>query len=202
MSVQGDISAYLQSLEPDVTKGYVPATAEAVAEKTGVSREKVNKTFYNLMTRGKIELVRGPNNRSIIGYRNITPDESRVRVAGNGHRDTGRVRQAEPVKVEHGQQRPRGLATPMLDEYQTAKQIFDRTVERLGPLMAAEFKANPYAEEGIRLRDRLATIEPQYSEMARELEQANRDLRALRRKHQTEMAEDAVKRGAVVTHGD
>ena len=68
--------------------------------------------------------------------------------------------------------------------------------------MTAEFKTNPYAEEGLRLRDRLATLEPQYSEMARELEQANRDLRALRREHQNDMAADAIKRGAVATHGD
>lgn len=201
MSVQGDITQFLQSLEPDVKVGYVPLTAEQVAEKTNVSREKVNKTLYNLMTRGKVELVRGPNGRSVIGYRNVSPAEGRVQRT-TPKPDTGRVRQAEPVMLQPGQARPRGIATPMLDEYEAARNIFNRTVERLGPLMDGQFKSNPYAEEGIRLRDRLGLIEPQVSELQRELEQANRDLRALRKQHQSEMLEGALQSGALATHGD
>ena len=64
MSAQGDIATYLQSLSPEGGKDFIPITAEQVAQKTGVSRDKVNKTFYNLMTRGRIELVRRPLQRT------------------------------------------------------------------------------------------------------------------------------------------
>jgi hypothetical protein len=198
--VQGDIAEYLRRFSPDA-QGYIPLTPDQMAAQTGYARVKVNKSLFNLMSRGRIELIRGPNGRAIIGYRNLDAPDRRRR--SNGTTPTPeRVRLATPVVVPPAQPRPRGIMTPALDEYTRAKGRFNQLVNELGPLVEARFEENRYAEEGLRLRDRLNLIEPQFGQLRRELDEANRDLRVLRGRKQAEMTEAAITAGAMVQHGD
>jgi len=185
MSVQGDIFAFLQTHEPG-ERGYVPMTSPQMAIQGGWNRDRVNSVLFSLMTSGRIELIRGSNGRNIIGYKVLEP-----------HRQ---VRQAPTPRAELVS--TRRVPTPHLDAYIAAKAKFDHLVADLGPLVHAEFSEDPYAEEGLRLLDRLNRIEPQFGDLRRELDEAQRDLRHLRGRVRSEMAASAVSEGATIVNGD
>lgn len=203
MSVQNDIHNYLATMAKGATGDYVPATPEMVSTQLGVERNKVNKTFFNLMTHNKIEVLRGPNGRSIIGYRLIAEPgapKREVRVP----RQVDRERQAEVVVVAPGAHltRRRGLLTPSLDAYADAKHRFLGVKEEFGGLVEASFNENPYAEEGLQLKGRLESIETQWSELRRRLDETERELKYLRGSRRDELAKSAIESGAMVQHGD
>ena len=200
MSVQADVAEFLRRFEPDST-GYIPLTPKEVAAQTGYSADKVNKTLFNLMIHGKIELVRGPNGRTILGYRNTDAPVDGRKARGHGA-TSRRERLSEPVTIHPGQAKPaRGsVPTPHLDEYERQKKRFQSLVDELGPLVRAEFEQNTYAEEGLLMKARLASIEFDYSRIRRENEEMDRDLRTLRGRRHSDMTAAALRDGSMVTH--
>lgn len=183
MSTQGAIFDFMKTLKPEEGDGYVPANANQIALQTGFDRDKVNKTLFNLSHTGKIELVRGPNGRDIIGYRVLDASERPAR------RQPVLSRPA-PVTVAHPRPgRARTTSTPALDAYALAKERFEGMRADFGELVEATFNTNPYAEEGLRVKERLDIMEARVVELQEELAEAERDLKYLRGKKQTEIAE-------------
>lgn len=192
MSVQSDVHNFLATIAKGATNGdYIPMDPGRVAEQVGTTRNKVNKTLFNLTQGNKIELQRGQNGRSITGFRLLAePTLPRPRAL----KKEGRPRLERPVVLMPDQpRRRRGLPTPHLDEYALSKEKFARLRDELGPFIEAEFKENPYAEEGLMLRERLAHIEDNYSETFRRNEELERDLRYLRGRVNREQAESVAK---------
>jgi hypothetical protein len=190
--VQSEIHEFLASVakgQPD--SKFIPLDPGTLATQVGTSRNKVNKTLFNLRVTDKIELERGPNGRSITGFKLLAGPAERKRVA----RKPGRQRLDTPAVLNPGapRRRSRGLPTPALDDYALAKQKFGRMRDELGDLVTAEFKTNPYAEEGLMLRDHLASVEEHYAETSGKVEGLERDLRALRRLQNREMAEGVTR---------
>jgi len=187
LSVQSEIHEFLASVAKDQPDGkFLPLDPGTLATQVGTSRNKVNKTLYNLNVSNKIELERGANGRSITGFKLLAGPSEKPRVA----RKPGRPRLDSPIVLHPGTvRRRRGLPTPNLDEYAAAKEKFGRMRDELGDLISAEFRTNPYAEEGLMLRDHLASIEDHYAETSAKVEGLERDLRALRRLQSREMAE-------------
>lgn len=204
MSAQGQITEFLRALKPEGDA--VSLTPNQIALQTGVSREQVNKTLYNLSAHERVELVRGQNGREIVGLKLLDLEPRQrggARVKGDSATKRERVRYAEPVAVEaHTPRRTVSVRTPMLDEYARAKSRFEQLKTDFGDLVEATFKENPYAEEALRLRDRLLVSEQQQSELRRERDEFERDFRALRARRHTEIAQEAAKNGAVATSGD
>lgn len=202
MSVQSELVQFLRRFSPEPGRDFVPLTPEEVAAQTGYSREKVNKTLFNLMVHGKVELVRGPNGRQIVGFRNTDAPVDARRREGAAPQRPARQRLASPMLIEPGHPKPRSFATPRLDEYLEAKRKFQRLTEELGPLVRAEFEENPYAEEANQLRMRLASVEAEFMRMRREHDEAMTDLRVLKGRRQADMTRSAMEAGALVTHSD
>lgn len=189
MSVQADVHAFLTSVAKGATNGdFIPMDPGKVAEQVGTTRNKVNKTLFNLNVTKKIELQRGPNGRTIVGYRVLEEPSDRRRTVAR--RPVGRPRLSQPVVIQPGAPRRRGLPTPHLDEYSAGKEKFDRLREELGDLIDAQFRANPYAEEGLMLKERLASVEEHYAQVLHENETMARDLRALRGRVNRELREE------------
>lgn len=200
MSVQSELVQFLRRFSPEPGLDYVPLTPEEVAAQTGYSREKVNKTLFNLMVHGKVELIRGPNGRQIIGFRNTDAPVDARRREGAAPPRQSRQRLPSPMLIEPGHAKPRSFSTPRLDEYLEAKRKFQRLTEELGPLVRAEFEENPYAEEANQLRMRLAAVEADFIRLRNEHLQAVGDLRAIKGRRQAEMTRSAMEAGAIVVH--
>lgn len=183
MSTQGAIFDFMKTLKPEEESGYIPANANQIALQTGFDRDKVNKTLFNLSHTHKIELVRGPNGRDIIGYRVLDATERPAR------RQPVLSRPA-PVTVTHARPgRARTTSTPALDAYAMAKERFEAMRADFGELVEATFNENQYAEEGLRVKTRLDIMEARVVELQEELAEAERDLKYLRGKKQGEIAE-------------
>lgn len=199
MSAQGEVTEFLRAMKP---KGdTLPITPNQIAIQTGISREQVNKTLYNLSARSRVELLRGDNGREIVGLKLI---DLEPRQRGGARKKGGgveRVRYADPVEV-HGTARRLSLRTPALDEYARAKSRFDSIKADLGELVEATFRENPYAEEGLRLRERLANIEQQLIEVRHEKDEVERDYRSLRARKMADIAAEVERTGTQVKHGD
>lgn len=202
MSVQSDVHEFLTTVAKGTTNGhFIPMDPGRVAEQVGTTRNKVNKTLFNLTQSGKIELERGPNGRTITGFKLLQEPADNRRKPGVV-RKIGRQRLAQPAVLMPDQaRRRRPLPTPHLDEYESGKEKFERLQAELGDLIDAQFRANPYAEEGLMLRDRLASVEAHYAEVMRENESMSRDLRALRGRVEREIASN-VARGEQANAGD
>lgn len=200
MSVQSDIHEFLASVAKGHNGDFVPMEPGTMADQVGVSRNKINKTLFNLSTTGKIELQRAENGRNIIGFKVLEGPVQRQR---NGTKRLTRTRLAEPVTIQPGQvKRRRTLPTPAIDAYAHSKETFNRLTTELGEYITAEFNTNPIAEEALMLRERLDSIEGQWSDMRARLDEAEREARALRGRHQRELAEAVAKEGTAVSHGD
>lgn len=202
MSVQSDIHGFLSTIAKGATDGkFVPMDPGKVAEQVGVNRNKVNKTLFNLVHSGKIELQRGEDGRRIVGFKMLAePSPPRVRRIENA----GRQRLARPALLspEQARTRRRSLPTPHLDEYAASKAKFERLTEELGDFVQAEFNENPYAEEGLALRERLQHIEGNWADLITERDELRRDLRALRGRVNRELAESIEANGQSVKGGD
>src|SRR5687768_7137593 len=147
MSVQSDVHSFLATVAKGSSNGdYIPMDPGKVADQVGTTRNKVNKTLFNLTQAGKIELERGPNGRSITGFKLLTEPAVQTRTIRKG----GRTRLSTPSVIQPGQtMRRRSIQTPRLDEYEHSKAKFERLTRELGDLVTAEFRADPYAEEGL-----------------------------------------------------
>lgn len=201
MSVQSDVHQFLATVaKGSENGGFIAMDPGKVAEQVGTTRNKVNKTLFNLTHSGKIELERGPNGRSITGFKLLAePSEVKPRAVAKRR---GRQRLASPATIQPGQAlRRRSIQTPRLDEYEHSKQKFERLTRELGDFVHAEFNANPYAEEGLALRERLNHIEDTYGTVVRENEELKRDLRALRGRVTRELGESVASESRV-TSGD
>lgn len=199
MSAQGQVTDFLRSLKPE--GDVLRLDPNKVALQTGVSREQVNKTLYNLKAHGRIELLRDEGGRAITGIKVIDLEPRQrggARVKGQSAEKHTRVRGSEETVTR----RFASLRTPMLDDYQRAKSRFEQMTSDFGDLVEATFRENPYAEEGLRLRERLAHIEAQYSDLRAERDELERDYRALRARKQATIAEEVAKNGTGVVHGD
>lgn len=200
MSAQGEVTEFLRAMKP---KGdTLPITPNQIAIQTGISREQVNKTLYNLSARSRVELLRGDNGREIVGLK-VLDLEPRQR--GGARKQNGgveRVRYSDPVESQGGPARRLSLRTPALDEYARAKSRFDSIKADLGELVDATFRENPYAEEGLRLRERLANIEQQLIEVRHEKDEVERDYRSLRARKMADIAAEVERTGTQVKHGD
>lgn len=74
MSVQRELHAHLAALAARSDLGRpVAVSAAALGEALRVPVPCVSKTLHNLELHGKIALVRGPNGRSIVGFRLLAP---------------------------------------------------------------------------------------------------------------------------------
>lgn len=193
MSVQFQVHEFLATSAKDRADEWIAMDPGQVADGCGLDRNKVNKTLFNLSHAGKIELQRGPNGRSIIGYKLLAPPSARA-VATPITR-LPRRRFENPVKVMPGQRRRSSVPTPHLDEYANAKDRFAILTEQFGELVEATFHANAYAEEGLLLRERLAASEQQWIDMRAELDACQRELRMSRRPV-------PVDGNSLVTHGE
>ena len=211
MSMQGDVQSFLATMAKDAKDQTVTITPDQIALQTGITRDKVNKTLNNLMTRKRIELLRGPNGRSITGYRMLeVPTDKRRRSNGNGHApqpehhvaDQPEVQSAEPEEHQPRQYRRRLVITPLLDQYVAQKKKFEAIVEEFGDRIEASFRADPLAEEGLALQERLTIVEQQLHEWRARAEEAERNERALRTRHVQAVERKAVEAGAVAVHGD
>jgi hypothetical protein len=187
MSLQSDVAQFMESLQPDEDKGYVPLDVVVISKQLGYASDKVSKALYNLGNRGKVEFVRGPNGRDIIGFRPIDLSDRR------GKRAVAKVQHTKPTSRVY---------TPHLDEYATIKGKFNRFLAEMGPLVTATFEENKYAEEGLRLRERLGAVEPGYAELRAQLDEALADVRHLRGKLRQEMAAAVKENGAAVVHSE
>ena len=207
MSVQADIERFLGTLADGTKEKQVDITPDQIAVQTGISRDKVNKTLNNLMTRKRIDLMRGPNGRTITGYRLLEPPPDRRR------RDGGHV--LRPVSVEERDMLRRGEAsrpptphrvrrayTPMLDEYWSKKEQFNQMVSVLGDRVEATFREDPVAEEALLLKERLELAESSLSEWRHRAEDAEREVRDLRTRHIQAVTRKTMESGAVVVHSD
>jgi hypothetical protein len=192
MSVQSDVHTFLATVAKGADGDFVTMDPGKVAEQVGTTRNKVNKTLFNLTATGKIELQRGKNGRSITGFKLLEgPGEPRT---PRSVRKVGRPRLEGPVVIRPDQpRRRRGIPTPNLDDYASAKETFARLSDELGDLIDAQFRQNPWAEEGLLLRDRLAQIEGNYSVLVQENETLRRDVRALRGRVNRELAESVAR---------
>jgi biotin operon repressor len=203
MSAQGQITEFLRAMKPE--GDVLPITPNQIALQTGISREQVNKTLYNLKAHSRVELVRGDNGREITGLKVIDLEPRQrggARTPRNGETKHERVRYSDPVVIEGPTRRQVSIRTPAIDEYGKAKARFETMRAELGDLVEATFRENPYAEEGLRLKDRLANIEQQFTELRREKEEVERDYRSLRARKMADIAAEVEKNGATVKHGD
>lgn len=198
MSAQGEITDFLRTLVSEDGK-FVPMTPNQIALQTGISRQQVNKTLYNLASRSRIELQRGANGRDIVG---VKPLDLAPRQRGRSPSAPRRVRYAAPVAAPSGERRRTSISTPSLDEYARAKSRFEQMQNDLGDLVEATFRGNPYAEEGIRLRDRLVSVEQQLIDVRRERDEYEHDLRSIRARKQADLRESAERDGSLATSGD
>jgi hypothetical protein len=177
--------------------GEVVMDSNTIALQTGVPRDTVNKVLFNLSHHGKIELVRGKNGRTIEGYKLLMlPGERRPR--RQAEVVPTRERLDKPVMMTERRSHRSSILTPALDQYANAKERFSRLTEDFGDLVEMSFKANEYAEEGLKVVARLSAIEADLIETRRELEECNRSLRALRDRQTKEVAAKAA--GAMVEH--
>lgn len=199
MSAQGQVTDFLRALKPEGDT--VMLDPNQIALQTGVSREQVNKTLYNLKAHGRLEILRGANGREISGIRiiDLEPRQRGGSRAGSGKQE--RVRYADPIHSDAPTRRS-GLRTPALDEYARAKSRFESLRSELGDLVEASFRENPYAEEGLRLRERLGHMEAQLISVRTEKDEVERDYRSLRARKHADIALDAERNGVMVKSGD
>ena len=212
MSMQADLSEFLTTLAHGATGEEVLITPEQMALQTGITRDKVNKTLNNLMTRKRIELLRGPNGRSITGYRLLEPPgDKRRRVDGADGEAKPAPRSAdkpapqpaaepEPEVREKRSYRRRYVFTPLLDNYQHQKQRFERLTSELGDRIEATFREDPMAEEALALKERLEVAEEQAADWRHKAEGWEHEARALRTRHMQAVERKAVEAGAMVQH--
>ena len=211
MSAQGDITDFMVALSNGAPDRKVDITPDQIALQTGITRDKVNKTLHNLMTRDKVKLFRGPNGRSIVGFqmletvdRRRTKEPAPVDVAlaaqpvapakpsTNGHAP------AEPASPKRHYRRQ--VITPTLDEYVRQKSVYQRLVDELGDRVEATFREDPMAEEALQLRERLDIVEDQMLDWRHKAEGWEQEVKALRTRHVQAVERKAVEAGAVVQH--
>lgn len=197
MSVQSDVMDFLAAVAKGAeSSDFLPMDPGKVAEQVGTTRNKVNKTLFNLTQTGKIELQRAQNGRNITGFKLLVdPATIRRRTTTNG-RTVKRERFSKPVTIGPDQPRRvmrRAWHTPALDEYAASKEKYRRLTEELGDLVEAQFKENAYAEEGLMLRERLMAIEENYGPLHNENESLKRELRVLKGRVHRELAESVAK---------
>ena len=208
MSMQADIQSFLVSMADGATDKDVRITPEQVALQTGVSRDKVNKTLHNLMTRKRIDLLRGENGRAIIGYRLLEPPPDgrrRAHTNGSSRPSVPRAPRAATETTEKAApavRRRRLVYTPLTDAYEESKVRYSIFVETLGDRIESSFKEDPQAEEAILLKERLALVEEQVHELRVANEELERDVRSLRTRHMRAVEQKASEAGAVLVHGD
>lgn len=208
MSMQQDLGQFLSSMAEGTIGKDVKMTPEQMALQTGIARDKVNKTLNNLSTRKRLELLRGENGRSIIGYRLLEPPTDRRRKASsNGHVPVAAPkRRGRPPKVKVEEPAPvrrrRFVITPMTDAYAESKARYNRFVETMGDRVEAHFKEDPLAEEAMALKERLDMVEEQLAEATRHNAELDRDNRALRTRHMQAVERKVMESGAAVVHGD
>lgn len=213
MSVQSDIAAFLTTLAKGATGQQVDITPDVIALQTGQSRDKVNKTLNNLMTRKRLELVRGPNGRAIIGYKLLEPPPDRRRRAGARASVPYEVVAAdEKAKAAMQNGAPKGTATvsrpvrnrqpytPNLDRYEAAKKRFAVLTEELGDRVEATFREDPLAEEALLIRERVTLLEDQLHEWRQRASEAERERDGLRTRHMEATTKKALESGAMVQH--
>lgn len=204
VSVQNDVYTHLAELAGNEVGKEVHVLSGDIAAQMGVTGEAVSKTFFNLNRHHKIEVLRGENGRSIIGFKLLQlPGEPRP--SQRAPRMVERERQGEPVKVEAGMPTParrRSLLTPNLDAYAETKAKFATMTASLGDLVTATFNDNAYAEEGIAVLGRLRSIEDQYTELRRRCDEQERDLKALRLLQEEKVRIKAGAAGVMVQQGD
>lgn len=189
MSVQSDVHEFLATIAKGANGEYLPMDPGKVADQVGTSRNKVNKTLFNLTQSGKIELQRADNGRHIIGFKLLaSPSEVKPRQI----RRPGRPRLSSPAPITTDTPRRRRVHTPALDEYASSKARFTQLTEELGELVTAEFRENRWAEEGLMLRERLEHMEEAYGPLLTENEGLKRDLRALRGRVNRELADSVA----------
>jgi len=213
LSTQGTITEFLSRFGADATGDYIAITPAAISLQLGVERDLVSKTLYNLSHTGKIDLVRGSNNRDVVGYKIIDLSDRRgqspqpgvraARAAGVAKRAAARPRKVPAIlAVLAAPQKPAGLKTPATDDYARAKKKFEALQHDFGDYVEASFKANPFGEEALALRDRLAVVEQELATTKRENDEAQRDLKVLRGRSHAAMAESVERSGAAVVHAD
>jgi len=192
MSVQSDVHEFLATVAEGANGEFIPMDPGKVAEQIGTSRNKVNKTLFNLTQSGKIELQRGANGRSITGYKLLAAPAPQSRTI----RKPRRERLSSPLRLDANRTRrkPRGWHTPVLDEYEASKAKFERLTTELGDLITAEFKDNPYAEEGLMLKRRLEAVEEHYHTLNEEVGTLRSEVRILRGRVSRENAETVARK--------
>lgn len=211
MSMQGDIQSFLTSVAEGATGKDIHMTPDQMALQTGISRDKVNKTLNNLSTRHRIELLRGPNGRAIIGYRLLEPPaDRRRRDPQDGHVAPAQAKapRAARTATEAAEtpapatRRRRLVFTPMTDAYEASKARYAKFVESMGDRVEASFREDPQAEEAVALKERLALVEDQLHEATAHNAELERDVRALRTRHVQAVERKAVEAGAVAINSD
>lgn len=192
MSVQSDVHDFLTTIAKGSNGDFIPMDPGKVAEQVGTTRNKVNKTLFNLSHSDKIELQRGQNGRTIIGYKLLAEPSVKPRAVAK----VGRERLSSPLRLDPNRTRrkPRGYVTPALDEYEASKAKFERLTTELGDLITAEFKDNAYAEEGLLLKRRLEAVEEHYHELNEEVGTLRSEVRILRGRVGRENAETVARK--------
>lgn len=164
MNTQGTVVDQLRKMSPEVATGIIPLTPDALAVKAGVSKQAASKTLSTLKQLGKVELVKSDNGREIIGVKplDLAPRRPGPKAGGVINlAKSGRVRHATPVEIMPAVTRKNRNVTPTpnIDQYAKAKAHFAAMQQDWGEHIEATFKTNPWAEEGLALRDRLTTAE-------------------------------------------
>ena len=226
MSDSAAILAFLVERSGDKPGKKVKVDPGTIATETGITREKVNKTLANLRARGRVELLRGPNGRDIIGYE-LKPAKPDLRSAANRaaagrgpKRARGPVRlprvgspesdakltsleRSAPKLVERltgGIRRP---FTPNIDRYATDKATFQNMRDMLGDrLVDATFKEDPVAEEALLIREQYDVLDRERKEWRLRAEAAERQLRDQQRATSASVAQRAHEAGAVAVAGE
>lgn len=202
MSTQGQIVDFLRNITPEKT-GIIPLTPNAMALQTGFGKQTVSKMLSTLKQAGRIELIKSDNGREIVG---VKPLDLAPRRPGpkSGVRPPVRTRHATPVEIVPAMSRKvkNTVSTPNVDQYARAKAHFATVQQEWGDHIEATFKINPWAEEGLALRDRLTSMENQLVECRVERDEYKRNFEAVSAKKRERMTAAAQKSGALAAQAE
>lgn len=200
MSAQGQIIDFIRSLNAE-PGSIIPLTTNQVALQTGINSQVVSKTFTTLKEQKRIEPQRGKNGRDIVGIKVLDleprrkgPRAGRAKVIRQAEKHR-RVRLAEPRQIVPAAQRRLGkvgVPTPMTDQYARAKTDFARIQSDLGDFIEAQFKPNPFAEEALVIRERLASMEAELIELRMTNEALAAENRGIIARKRTALADAAA----------
>lgn len=153
MSISNAIMEYVAALPPSQL---TVANPHVVARAINAAPDKVSKLMWSLEHTGRIKLIR--EGRSIVGVEEV------LRAIGQ----QGRRSESPRAAKREGATEPhvRSTRTPLLDRYEQAKRRAEAFSADDSEFFEVTFRENPVAEEGLKLRDALASIEAKYRELS------------------------------------